>query len=225
MLSLEEAAEHVKIDKNELKHCAQRGEIPAQMRGDDWYFSHRDLDEWAQRYILAMKPAALKKREGTAKSEWRLASFFLPSAIKIDSRAKGKAGMIRDAAETAIASTLVYDTEGFYKELAAREEAAPTVVGNGAAFLHPRYHDPYFFEGSFIAYVRNLRGVYFGAPEGATTHHFFVICSTDHEEHLKLLARLAVLAHGTAMLDLLGQAETNEEVPAIIAKCEEEMFS
>ena len=44
ILSLKQAAEHVHLGENELKHAAQRGEIEATQRGDDWFFEHRTLD-------------------------------------------------------------------------------------------------------------------------------------------------------------------------------------
>ena len=53
VLNLKQAAEHVHLEENELKHFAQRGEIEATKRGDDWFFEHRALDEWAQRNLLA----------------------------------------------------------------------------------------------------------------------------------------------------------------------------
>ena len=124
--------------------------------------------------------------------------------------------------DLAIATGLVYDDEGLFKELVDREEAAPTAVGMGAAFLHPRYHDPYFFEDTFIAYGRARRPVFFGAPDGEGTRHFFMICSTDHEKHLHILARLAVLAHGTDLLARLDAAEDADAALAAIRDCETE---
>ena len=38
-LNLNQAAEHVHMTANELKHCAQRGELEAVERGGEWYFS------------------------------------------------------------------------------------------------------------------------------------------------------------------------------------------
>ena len=61
VLNLQQAAQHVFVDANDLKHVAQRGEIAAQKRGDDWFFEHRALDEWAQRNLLAAKPKALNE--------------------------------------------------------------------------------------------------------------------------------------------------------------------
>ena len=225
MMNLEMAARHVHVDANELKHVAQRGEIPAEERHGVWWFDHRDLDEWAQRNILGFNAKELdahhealeQERAKSHATRLRVVDYFRTDAVSLELAAKAKGGLIRDMTDLATASGLVYDDEGLFKELAAREDAAPTAIGMGCAFLHPRYHDPYFFSESFIAYGRSLRPIFFGAPDGGGTRHFFLICSTNHEEHLHLLARLAVLAHGT---DLLERLDTAEDAAGVIAAVE-----
>ena len=227
MLNLAQAAAQAHVEPNELKHCAQRGEIAAQKRGDDFFFSAADVLEWAQRNLLCESRNALaaSHREMNDARRRRTVALELASLIPVDAvdlavPAKTKAGMIRDMADLAVKSGWVYDVEGLFAALLAREEAASTAVGEGAAFLHPHRHDPYFFERTFIAYGRAVRPVFFGAPDGGATRHFFVICATGQEEHLHILARLAVLAHGSDLLEQLDAAETSEEVLAAFRAAE-----
>lgn len=230
MMNLVQAAAHVHLDANELRHVAQRGEIEAQKRGDDWFFAHRALDEWAQRNLLAASLRELKAQHRAMMEEhrradetdWGVARFFFPEAINLAIPAKAKAGIIRDMTDLAEATGKVYDADGLFKELVAREEVASTAVGNSIALLHPRFHDPYLFEESFIAYGRAIRPVFFGAPDGEATKHFFLICSTDHEAHLHMLGRLAMLAHGSDLVANLDAAETPEAVIDFIRAAERE---
>ena len=232
-LSLEKAAEHIQIDANELKHVAQRGEIDATVRGGEWYFEHAALDEWAQRNLLSANAKRIavqnrafgEKRRSERKSALSIKDIFRVDAIDLAMTAKAKAGIIRDMTDLADRTGLVYDSTTLFKELTAREEVASTAVGAGAAFLHPRYHDPYFFEESFIAYARSEKPVFFGAPDGAPTRHFFLICSTDHDQHLHILARLAVLAHGTNLVERLEEADEPGDVIKIISECEAEYLT
>ena len=232
MFNLRQAAEHVHLEANELRHVAQRGEIEAEERNGEFYFEHRALDEWAQRNLLSSNKGDLEEvhrsmmteRQRDRKAPWSAAEFFRVGAIDLGMRSKTKGGAIRDMTDLAVKSGLVYDIEGLFKELSDREEAAPTAVGNAIALLHPRYHDPYFFEESFIAYARSDRGVFFGAPDGEVTRHFFLICATDHEVHLHILARLAMLAHGTELMERLDAAEEPDEVIAAIRECEKEFL-
>lgn len=231
-LNLKQAAEHVHLDVNELRHFAQRGEIEAIKRGDDWYFEHRALDEWAQRNLLAAGEKELREQHRVMMDEdrranrdnWRVAELFLAEAIELAVKAKAKAGILRDMTDLADRSGKLYDVNGLFKELVAREEVASTAIGEGVALLHPRFHDPYLFEESFIAYGRSERPIFFGAPDGEGTRHFFLVCSTNHETHLHILARLAMLVHGT---DLIERLETVQDVDAVIAaitECEREFI-
>ena len=230
MLTLKQAAAHVHLSENELRHCAQRGEVEAVRRGDDWCFEHRALDEWAQRALLASGKKDLQSKHQSmmeearrdAQPRWAVASLFDPATIDLSVGAKAKAGILRDMTDLADRGGKVYDADALFRELVAREEAASTAVGEGVALLHPRFHDPYLFEESFVAYGRSERPIFFGASNGEGTRHFFLICSTDHAQHLRILARLAVLAHGTELMRLLDAAETPDDVIAAVASCEAE---
>ncbi len=230
VFNLKQAAEHVHLDANELRHFAQRGEIEATERGGDWYFEHRALDEWAQRNLLAANERELAaqhramadERRRVDKTDWGVADLFSAETVDLAVQAKAKAGILRDMTDLADRGGKVYDVDGLFKELVAREEAASTAIGEGVALLHPRFHDPYMFEESFVAYGRSNRPVFFGAPDGEGTRHFFLICSTDHRAHLHILARLAVLAHGTNLVERLDVAEDAAGVLAAVRECEAE---
>lgn len=229
MLNLRQAAEHVHMDANELRHVAQRGEIDFDEHGGDLWFEHRALDEWAQRNLLAsgrreqlrQHRVMLEENRRANREDWRVWRLFAPGGVVLGVQGKAKAGILRDMTSVADATGLVYDPDGLFKELVAREEIASTAVGEGAAFLHPRFHDPYMFQETFIAYGRSERPVFFGAADGQATRHFFLICSTDHELHLHILGRLAVMAHATEFLQLLDEAESPEQVVEIVRAAEE----
>lgn len=233
ILTLAQAAAHVHMAENELRHCAQRGELEAFRRGDEWCFEHRTLDEWAQRALLAAGERDLRARHRGMVDERRrsssaglsIAPLFDVSAIDLALGAKAKAGILRDMTDLAARCGKVYDADALFRELVAREEAASTAVGEGVALLHPKFHDPYLFEESFVAYGRSERPIFFGASNGEGTRHFFLICSTDHAQHLRILARLAVLAHGTDLVRMMEAAETESDVVDAVASCEEEFVS
>ncbi len=229
MLNLKQAAEHVHMDPNELRHVAQRGELASDQHGGDYWFEHGALDEWAQRNLLASSlreqvrqhKSMLEANRRANRSDWRIWSLFRDDAILLGIQGKAKAGILRDMTDLADSTGLVYDPDALFKELVAREDIASTAVGAGAAFLHPRFHDPYIFQDSFIAYGRSERPIFFGATDGQATRHFFLICSTDHDMHLHILARLAVMVHSTDILEQLDAAESSEAVIDIVRKTEE----
>ena len=233
LLELEEAAARIHMGVNELRHAAQRGEVEAIEHNGEWRFPVRQLDEWAQRSLLAAEHRALKTqhqamveahRRQTSQT-WRVAEMIREDAVDVAVGAKAKAGILRDMTDLADRSGLVYDADWLFKALVAREDAASTAIGEGIALLHPRFHESYVFEETFVAYGRCERPVFFGATNGEGTRHFFLVCATDPQAHLRILARLAVLAHGTDLVARLDAAPDAAAVVAAVRACEDEVVS
>ena len=206
-LDLRSAASLLHMDELELKHFAQREEVPAQKRGEDFFFERRTLDEWAQRRMIGLHPKQLTGEHAhaiteRAKStgEVRISDLLSIEAIDPCLSAKNKGGVLRDMTELAESTGKVYDKDALFKGLTEREEAASTAVGGGAAFLHVKFHDEYLVSESVLALGRTSRPVFFGAPDDEGTDIFFLINCTDRKLHLHVLARLCLLAHGTTLL-------------------------
>ena len=156
--------------------------------------------------------------------DFHIADILSPSVIAPALTSKTRAGVLRDMTDFADSTGLLYDPETLFAELQAREEVASTAAGGGVAFLHPRYHDPYLFQETFLALGRTVRPVFFGAQDGTGTDLFFLICCTDHALHLHILARLCLLAHGTTLLAELREAPDVETMHAAIKKAEVEFL-
>lgn len=226
------AAAHLHMKENELKHFAQRGEVPSVKRGDRFFFEHRALDEWAQRRLMSISDKELSSEHRLAMEERRKSDghdFHIAELLRIETiqpelTAKTRAGVLRDMTDFADSTGLLYDPETLFAELSAREEVASTAAGNGVALLHPRYHDPYLFQETFLALGRANRPVFFGAQDGTGTDLFFLVCCTDHTLHLHILARLCLLVHGTTLLDELRQAPDAEAMHAALKRAEDEFF-
>ena len=217
---------------NDLRHFAQRGEVASVKRGDMYFFEHRELDEWAQRRLMVLNEKTLTAEHKVAMIERRrndghdfhVADLLRPETIAPTLTAKGRAGVLRDMTDFADSTGLLYDPETLFAELSAREEVASTAAGGGVAFLHPRYHDPYLFQETFLALGRTVRPVFFGSQDGECTDLFFMICCTDHTLHLHILARLCLLAHGTPLLQELREAPDAETMHAALKKAEDEFL-
>ena len=217
---------------NDLRHFAQRGEVASVKRGDMYFFEHRELDEWAQRRLMVLNEKTLTAEHKVAMIERRrndghdfhVADLLRPETIAPTLTAKGRAGVLRDMTDFADSTGLLYDPVTLFAELSAREEVASTAAGGGVAFLHPRYHDPYLFQETFLALGRTVRPVFFGSQDGEGTDLFFMICCTDHTLHLHILARLCLLAHGTPLLQELREAPDAETMHAALKKAEDEFL-
>ncbi len=232
LMDQKSAAAHLHMPENELRHVAQRGEVESVKRGDLYFFEHRVLDEWAQRRLIALSDKALTAEHTVAMTERRrtdghdfhVAELLRPETIAPALTARGRAGVLRDMTDFADSTGLLYDPETLFAELSAREEVASTAAGGGVAFLHPRYHDPYLFQETFLALGRAVRPVFFGSQDGTGTDLFFLICCTDHTLHLHILARLCLLAHGTALLPELRDAPDAESMHAALKRAEDDFL-
>jgi len=228
VLSIQQAARHIRIPERELFHLVQRDEIPYQRRGDEILFEHRLLDDWAQRRILGLPTKSLTEhhreavadRTHQASEDILVERLFHPDWISPALTSRTKPGVIRDMVKLAVSTGLLYDDAALQREIEEREAVGSTAVGGGAAFLHARYHDPYQASDSFVALGKSAQQIFFGAQNGEETDLFFLICCTDDALHLHTLARLCMLAHGSAMLSDLRAATAAEEMYAILRNAE-----
>ena len=232
ILSLEQAARHIRIPERELFHLVQRGEIPCQRRGEEVLFEHRLLDDWAQRRLLGLPTKCLTEhhREETADRS-RLASedvlvehLFRPDWINPALTSRTKPSVLRDMVALAVSTGLLYDDAALQREIEERENVSSTAIGGGAAFLHARYHDPYQSSDSFVVLGKTGQHIFFGAQDGGETDLFFLICCTDDALHLHTLARLCMLAHGTPLLSDLRAATTADEMYNMLCRAERELL-
>lgn len=228
ILTLQQAARHIRIPERELFHLVQREEIPYQRRGEEILFEHRLLDDWAQRRILGLPSKSLAQhhreetadRTSAASEDVLVERLFRPEWIDPALSSRTKPSVIRDMVALAMSTGQLYDDAILQREIEERENASSTAVGGGAAFLHARYHDPYHASESFVVLGKTIQHIFFGAQDGEETDLFFLICCTDAALHLHTLARLCMLAHGTMLLSDLRAATTAEEMYRILCNAE-----
>ncbi|MDA3923502.1 MAG: PTS sugar transporter subunit IIA [Kiritimatiellae bacterium] len=220
ILTLSKAARHICIPEKQLYHLALQHEIPCEKRGEQYFFKHRELDEWAQRRIMKLSPQQLQQHHkdvASANSMNLNNDYLIESILNIEQihpymEAKTKPAVIHKMVKAAAATDMLNDEEYLLAELTAREEIGSTAIGDGAALLHNRYFDPYTFTDSFIILARTVQPVFFGCQDGGKTDIFFLICCTNDDLHLHILARLCMLIHRTGLLQSLRDAESADEM-------------
>lgn len=228
VLTLEQAARHINIEARELLHMAQRGEIPSRRRGDDFYFEHNAVDDWAQRNLLELPESRLRARYRDEVRERKLAvgedgmipMLFAPERIDMAVASRTKPGAIRDMVALAFGTGLLYDDAQFLQDVSEREEIASTAMSGGVAFLHARYPDPYRAAESFAVLGRTTRPIHFGAPDEEPTDLFFLLCCIDDTLHLHALSRLCLLCRQPGFLDELRAAESGAEAYRVLFESE-----
>lgn len=199
--SLSEAAEYLHLPQADIEKLARQQDIPVERKGKRLIFRKIDLDDWVSNRILGLSEKHLADYHKTTSaraddlSRNRAIIFELTkkAAIKADLASRTKPSLLRDMVALAEKSALVLNAKGLLESLEQRESLCSTAQADGFALLHPRHHDPYMFEDSFIAFGKTIRPIPFGASDGKETDIFFLICCRNDRLHLHVLAHLCLM--------------------------------
>jgi nitrogen PTS system EIIA component len=214
LLNLEAVADYLHLTTQDVEQRVKNGEIPFEKRGNRLVFHKRDIDAWASQRILGFSSQRLADyhRQSTRHTrkilphETILPEMLQAGAIASAMSSKTKASVLRDLVVLAEKTGRLNDPKSLLASLEAREELCSTAMPGGFALPHPRAHDPYLFDISFIVVGRPIQEIHFGAPDGQPTYLFFLICCQDDRLHLHTLARLCLIAMKTRMLEQLRDA-------------------
>lgn len=212
--NLEELREYLHLAKGDVERLLRETDLPHEMRGGRPVFRRSSVDAWASQRILQLpkKPLEIyheKTTRGTSDifPESALVPELLqPSHIDLDLPSKTSSSVLRDMVELAEKTGRLLDPRELLASVREREAMCSTALPGGVALPHPRHHEPYRYEGSFIVMGRTIQGVPFSAPDGQPTRLFLLICCQDDRLHLHALARLCVLLMKTPILAHLRDA-------------------
>jgi excisionase family DNA binding protein len=229
VLTAEQVADYLHVKVEDVEALVHQREIPFERQGRRVVFRRQEVDAWASRRILGLSG---KKLEHYHQGSTRRVGANLEAAAAVIGEllpvrfiqpalpAKTRAAVIRDVAALAGETGLVTAAGELADSLREREDLFSTAMPGGFALLHPRQHDPYMFERSFVMLARTPRPVPFGAPDGGETRLFFLICCQEDRLHLHVLARLSMMCAQTELLDYLRAASTAAEMGEALADAE-----
>ena len=233
LLNLEAVAEYLHLTPQDVEQRVKNREIPFEKRGDRIVFRKSEIDAWASQRILEFPSQRLtvyhqKSTRYTRKmlaQEAILPEMLQAGAIASAMSSKTKASVLRDLVALAEKTGRLCDPKSLLASLEAREELCSTAVPGGFALPHPRSHEPYLFETSFIVVGRPIQEIHFNAPDGQPTHLFFLICCPDDRLHLHTLARLCLIAQKTRVLDQLRDAPDAQTMRDALITAEQEILA
>jgi nitrogen PTS system EIIA component len=231
VLTLDEAADYLHVSAQAVARLVKEGDIPFEKSGEKLVFRRNEIDAWASQRLLEPRRHSLEEfhRKSSARargiSKYKailpelISEAFVDPALASKTRASVLSDMVRMAERTG----LLLQPQDLLASLQEREKLCPTAMSGGIALLHPRHHDPYMFETSFIALGRTLQPIPFGAPDGGMTDLFFLICCEDDRMHLHTLARVCAICSQADLLESLRRARDAAEMYELIVAAEDEV--
>jgi len=232
VFNLDEVAQFLHVSRQNVEQLVRDKEIPFERQGNRIVFRKKAIEEWASQRILGLSGSGLSDYHKTTSAKYHDLSeshAILPELIKpayVDPAvaAKTKASVIRHIVRLADQTGLLIHADDLLKGLIERERMCSTALAGGIALLHPRNHDPYLCEDTFIVLGRTIQPIPFGSPDGRTTDLFFLICSQDDRIHLHVLARLCMLCYHTSLLLDLREGAEAHELHESLLRAEEEII-
>ncbi len=232
-MNLRQAAAFLHMTEADVRSLAMHGEIPFERPGDNLLFRRGELKAWCSRRVLGLRGRQLRDYHGAG----ILQHYEQPGHVGIATdlseagsmapalRAKTRAAVLREMVSLAEGTGFLYDPADLVEELEQREALSSTGIEGGIALLHPRHHDPYMVEESFVCIGRTPRPIPFGSPDGRATDLFFLVCCDDDRTHLLVLARVCMLCHDTDLPARLRAAASAEEMYAALAATEKVLLA
>jgi Phosphotransferase system mannitol/fructose-specific IIA domain (Ntr-type) len=227
-LDFSQLVKYLHLTEQKVKKLVDNGEIPGRKIKGEWQFSMPEVNQWLEQRIGASGDSELAVIEGKFQHAAsgndaqvvQIAKLMPPEAIAVPLLAKTKESAIRSMTQLAVGTGLLWDGEKMADALRKREELHSTALDNGIAILHPRRPMPNILSETFLALGLTPRGIPFGGGFGNLTDIFFLLCSTDDQIHLRILARLSRILTAPNFLEALREQTTPVEVLQLIAETE-----
>lgn len=148
-----------------------------------------------------------------------ISAILRTEAVSLSIRGKKKPQIMRELVELLAGTGIVKNSVSVTQEVIAREELATTGIGGGIAIPHCLSPD---VTETAIAFGRRIPGAKFDAVDRQPVQLFFLMVGLpgSHNEHLRLLSKLARHLHDPDMKAGLLAAATPAEVVALFAKRE-----
>lgn len=228
---IDSLAKYLHLTPAQVSRMADRDLLPGRKVGGKWQFPQAEIHHWLEDRIgagdegdLIEVEEVLDRHAGAEDETPTISRLLRREAIAVPLPARTRSSVVSEMTKLAAETGLLWDPEKMAEAVRARENLHSTALENGVALLHPRRPLTSILAEPFLAMGRTHQGIPFGGGRGNMTDIFFLICSTDDRNHLRLLARLSRLIADGSLLDDIRDAESAATVHELIEKYEEELF-
>lgn len=225
VLTVSEVADILKLHPRTVTKMARNSEIPATRIGRVWRFEEAVVLDWfnAQLTGTAQDPRGRAAAGHAWNGTTRVADLVGKETVQHTAERKSKQEVLEALAGMAVRTPHISDYQLLLDSLIEREEMCPTAVEGGLAFPHPR-HPIDHLEKPVLSLLTTRYGVDFGAPDGAKTRLFVMVCSPDDRSHVKILSHLGRLFRPARAVSRLTRCHTTSEMLREIRRLEDALI-
>ncbi len=212
----------------QVLRMAERGRLPGRKVAGAWRFSRPEIHHWLEDRIgvsdeeeLIEVEDVLDRDDPAQEQPPSIAKLIPEGGMAVPLKARTQPKVITAMTNLAMETGMLWDPAKMAEAVRARENLHPTALDNGVAMLHPRRPLPGILAEAVIALGRTHQGIPFGG--GCLSDIFFLICSTNDREHLRILARLSRLVGDAEFISALRDSEDVRDMRAAIVQFESEL--
>jgi len=207
----------------DVTKLANRGKLPGRRVAGQWRFARAEIHHWLEDRIGLSNGQELVRMEGLldrvpnadGPQDVCISDLLLTESIGVPLAARTKGSAVDTMIELVANTGILWDPEKMAEAVRQREAMHSTALDNGVALLHPRRPIPGILSEAVLGMGVCIQGIPFGGS-GVLTDIFFLICSTNDHEHLRILARLSRIIQCTDLLNHLRNASDRTSAHKLI---------
>ncbi|MCL2623555.1 MAG: PTS sugar transporter subunit IIA [Planctomycetaceae bacterium] len=155
----------------------------------------------------------------------KFADFILLDAIRTETQAVDKEGVIREMTQSLLDAGGIKgdEFEGIVKAIIRREELGSTGIGYGIAVPHTKHPSVERLVGTVAI---SSGGIDFDSLDGEKVYLFFMLVSPPDRpgEHLRALEHITRQLRDETFCRFLKQSKTREDVKQLLEEADDNMF-
>ncbi len=217
MLSVRQAADLLGVSQKTVYRWIKDGRLPVHRLGGQHFIERSEVNDLVIRQGL--RPVPEDGHEGEPDEDIPLHEMLAKGGVFYRIGGKTKRQVLQNALDM-VKGIDESSSQPLFEMFLAREELAPTGIGEGIAIPHAR--------GSLLGYVRQPvlslafleTPIDYGALDGKPVHALFLLISPNVRTHLRTLAKLSFALRDPACKEAIQNEASREAILEIFARME-----
>lgn len=224
IMTLREIAQYLKVSEKTILRMARTGEMPAAKISGQWRFRRRMVDEWLTVRMQSAPEASLVEILRTKETGSLPIPYLIgPGRIVMNVSSGGKASVLKSLVKPLVRQKLLESPEDFLEAMIRRENVISTALGFGVAVPHTHNPEKAWVRETCMVLGICREGTDFDALDGKPTHLFLMPCARSVPEHLRLMAKAALLSRRPGLVERLCEADRVSGVLQILYEVHNEV--